>query len=101
MGRGALNTWTNQQTPGVLLGYHYGSTSLYTSCLDQKKKKKKKQDTLGDLIRLPLPHRFTAALSHYMLFVSVKELVQMDGGGFFGQEFPGTLTLVSSAGRFL
>lgn len=40
VGRGAgvaFTTWTNQQTPGVLLGYHYGSTSLYTSCLDQNK----------------------------------------------------------------
>lgn len=39
-GRGGcyvLNTRTNQQTPGFLLGYHYSSTSLYTSCLDQNK----------------------------------------------------------------
>lgn len=28
---------TNRQTPGVLWGYHYGSTRLYTSSLDQNK----------------------------------------------------------------
>lgn len=61
---------------------------------------KTKQDTLGDLIRLALPHRLTAALSHSPLFVSVKELVQTYGGGVCG-ELSSTLTLVSSAGRFL
>ena len=40
VGRGggsAPTTRTNRQTPGVLRGYHYGSTRLYTSSLDQNK----------------------------------------------------------------
>lgn len=98
---GMINTWTNQETPGVLLGYHYGSTSLYTSCLDQNK-----AVHFGDLIRLAMPHIFTVALSHCLHFVSVKELGQTDRerlvfGWFFCEDFSGVLTLVSSAGRFL
>lgn len=84
---GMINTWTNQETPGALLGYHYGSTSLYTSCLDQNK-----AVHFGDLIRLALPHIFTVALSHCLHFVSVKELGQTDRerfvfGGFFVRTF--------------
>ncbi len=44
---------------------------------------KTKQDTLGDFIRLALPHRLSAALSHSPLFLSVKELVQTCRGRFF------------------
>lgn len=80
---GMINTWTNQETPGVLLGYHYGSTSLYTSCLDQNK-----AVHFGDLIRLAMPHIFTVALSHCLHFVSVKELGQTDRERFvFGWFF--------------
>lgn len=98
---GMINTWTNQQTPGVLLGYHYGSTSLYTSCLDQNK-----AVHFGDLIRLALPHIFTVALSHCLHFVSVKELGQTYRErfvfwGVFCEDFSYVLTLVSSARKFL
>lgn len=88
---GMINTWTNQETPGVLLGYHYGSTSLYTSCLDQNK-----AVHFGDLIRLALPHIFTVALSHCLHFVSVKELGQTDRERFvFGCFFVRTFLVCS------
>lgn len=98
-GGSALNTWTNTQTPGVLRGYHYGST-VYT----RPAWIKTKQDALGDLIRRALPHRVTAALSHSPLFLSVNESALTYDGVFLFcllQGVSGLLTLVSSAGRFL
>lgn len=84
-GGSALNTWTNTQTPGVLRGYHYGST-VYT----RPAWIKTKQDALGDLIRRALPHRVTAALSHSPLFLSVNESALTYDGVFcfvFCKEF--------------
>lgn len=52
------------QTPGVLLGYDYGST-VYTRPVWVKTK----QDTLGDLIRPAVPQR-SAALSHSLVCVN-------------------------------
>lgn len=53
------NTQAKQPTPALLQGCHYRSTSLHTSETDQNK-----QDTCGDLIRLP--HRFSLPLSHLL-----------------------------------
>lgn len=65
--RNGLHTWRSTQTPGVLQGYHYGSTGYVLPGSKQR------QDTLGDLIRLAVPHRLTAALTHSPLFLSVNE----------------------------
>lgn len=101
-----LHTWTNTETPGVLQGYHYGSTVCTCPAWI-----KTKQDMLGDLIRQTLLHRLTAALSHSSLFFifffkydQVSPDVQRGFSFsffFFCKEFSGMLTLVSSAGRFL
>lgn len=56
---------------------------------------KQRQDTLGDLIRLAVPYRLTAALTHSTLFLSANKPYCKGEEGF------GMLTLVSSAGRFL
>lgn len=76
-GGSTLQIWTNTQTPGVLRGYHYGSTVCTCPA-----RMKTKQDTLGDLIRRTLLHRLSAALSHSPLFLSMIKSALMFGGVF-------------------
>lgn len=94
--RSALNTWTDTQTPGVLLGYDYSST-VYT----RPAWIKTKQGNFDDFIRLALLRQIHCGSESLPTLLNVKESALMYRGGSFFAEFSGRLTLVSGAGRFL
>lgn len=72
-----LSAWANQQTPGILQGYHYYSTGLYTPCLDQNKARYFRWlNKGGSALQTP------AALSHSPRCASVRESVWRCKGGF-------------------